>query len=104
MLLTRFKLKNVGCEDHLMIITKKSGVNSRNQLHYLMTTCFLCDISEATLVADVNHVINKANGRRGSNSRRGSAIFDPTKYPQLDEETFTELRKAFLVFDKESTG
>jgi len=46
----------------------------------------------------VTNVIDK------SRSRRGSAIFDPTKYPQLDEERFNELKKAFLIFDKEAKG
>jgi hypothetical protein len=63
----------------------------------LMT--FLYDVTtEATLVADVHHVIDK------SRSRRGSAIFDTSKYPHLDEETFNELKKAFLIYDKEATG
>jgi hypothetical protein len=63
-----------------------------------LMTFFYVVTTEATLAADVHHVIDK------SRSRRGSAIFDTSKYPHLDEETFNELKKAFLVYDKEATG
>jgi hypothetical protein len=55
-------------------------------------------VSEATLAADVVSVMDK------SRSRRGSAIFDAAKYPQLTEERFRQLKNAFLAFDKEASG
>ena len=56
------------------------------------------------LAADVSKVINRTSSKSRSRNPSPTPIYDQTKFPELTNERFSQLREAFYAFDNQRKG